>query len=264
MSHEERATQIHPTAIVHPTAVIGQGVQIGPYAIIEEEAVIGDGCIIGAHAIIGKWTTLGKRNRIYPGAIVGNDPQDVKYRGEKTQLIMGDDNIVREYATISRGTVGGGGITRIGNGNMFMTQTHLGHDAQVGDGVILMHGSAVAGHVVIEDMARIGGMVGIHQFTRIGSLCMIGAYSRVAKDVPPFLLVQGSPARPYGVNVVGLRRSGFPPELRLEIQRAYKILYRSGLNVSQAIEEMERVLGNAPEIEHFLRFLRNARRGICM
>lgn len=256
-------TRIHPTAIVHPSASIGEGVTIGPYSIVDEGAKIGDGCAIGAHVVIGKWTSLGKGNRVYTGAVVGNDPQDMKYGGERTELVVGDDNMIREYVTISRGTAGGGGITRVGSSNLIMANAHIGHDVQMGSGVILSHGSALAGHVVVEDNARIGGMVGVHQFTRIGSLCMIGAHSMVTKDVPPFFLVNGNPARPYGVNVVGLRRSGFSPELRMEIQRAYKILYRSGKNVTQAIDEMERVLNSTPEIEHLLRFLRNAERGIC-
>lgn len=263
MPANQANTQIHPTAIVHPDAQIGERVTIGPFAIISEDVQIGDDCTIGPHAIVEKWTTLGKRNRIYAGAVVGNEPQDLKFSGEKTELVIGDDNMVREYATISRGTVGGGGITRIGNGNLVMSNVHVGHDVQMGDGIVLSHGSAVAGHVVIEDKARIGGLVGIHQFTRIGSMTMIGAHSMVIKDVPPFFLVNGDPARPYGVNIVGLRRNGLAPELRMEIQRAYKILYRSGYNVSQAIEQMERVLNSTPEIEHLLRFLRNAERGIC-
>lgn len=255
-------TQVHPTAIVHPKAKIGMGVQIGPYAIVHEDVEIGDGCSIGPHAIVERWTTLGKDNQIFAGAIVGNQPQDLKFSGEMTRLIIGDHNTIREYATISRGTIGGGGDTRIGSNNFIMSHVHIGHDVHVGDGVVLSHGTAVAGHVTIEDRARIGGVVGIHQFTRIGSLAMIGAHSMVTQDVPPYFLVNGNPAHAYGVNIVGLRRSGQSPEVRMEIQRAYKILYRSGYNVSQAIEQMERTLTSMPEIEHLLRFLRNAERGI--
>lgn len=263
MSESERTTRIHPTAIVHPSAELGQGVTIGPYAVVNENVVIGDDCVIGPHAVIDRYTVMGKRNKVYAGAIVGNEPMDLKFQGEHTQLIIGDDNMIREYATISRGTLGGGGVTRIGNGNLIMSNVHVAHDVQIGDGIVISHGTGIAGHVIIEDRARIGGIVGIHQFTRIGALAMVGAHSMVTKDVPPYVLVNGDPAKPFGVNIVGLRRNQFPPELRLEIQKAYKILYRSGYNVTQAIEEMERVLDSTPEIEHFLRFLRNAERGIC-
>lgn len=254
---------IHPTAIVHENAQLGAGVEIGPYAIVHEDVVIGDGCTIGPHAIIERWTTLGKNNRVFAGAVMGNEPQHLNYAGEETYLHIGENNTFREHVTISRGTVDGGGETRIGNDNLFMSAVHVGHDVHIGNRVVLTHGSAIAGHVVIEDGARIGGMAGIHQFTRIGSMAMIGAHSTVTKDIPPYLMVHGNPAHAYGVNTVGLRRNGFSPEVRMEIQRAYKILYRSGYNVSQAIEQMEQDLASTEEIEHLLRFLRNAERGIC-
>lgn len=256
-------TDIHPTAIVHPSAKLGVDVQIGPYAIINEDVEIGDGCLVGPHAIIDRWTTLGKDNRIFAGAVVGSEPQDLKYSGEVTRLVVGDRNVIREYATIGRGTIGGGGETRIGDDNLIMGNVHVGHDVQIGNGVVLSHATAVAGHVILEDRVRVGGVVGIHQFTRIGTMSMIGAHSMVTKDVPPYFLVNGNPAHAYGVNIVGLRRNGLSPEVRMEIQRAYKILYRSGYNVTQAIEQMERALASPPEIEHLLRFLRNAERGIC-
>ncbi len=256
-------TIIHPTAIVHPNAHIGSGVEIGPYSLIGENVVIGDGTKIGAHVIIEGWTTIGRFNKIYHGAVVGNDPQDLKFKGEKSYLIIGDRNIIREYATISRGTAGGGGETRIGNDNLIMSYVHVAHDVQIGNGVVISHASGIAGHVVIEDRVVIGGLAGIHQFTKIGRMAMIGAHSMVTKDVPPYMLVNGNPARAHGVNIVGLRRNGLTPQARLEIQRAYKILYRSNLNVSQAIEVMEERLAGSEEIDHLLRFLRNAERGIC-
>lgn len=263
MSVDGNKTVVHPTAIVHPGAQLGVGVTVGPYAIIEDEVEIGDGTTIGPYAMVKRWTKVGARNRIYAGAIIGNDPQDLKYTGEKTHLIIGDDNIIREYATISRGTAVGGGVTRIGSHNFIMSNVHVAHDVQMGDWIVLSHGTGVAGHVTIEDRVRVGGLVGIHQFVRVGAHAMIGAHSMVTQDVPPFFLVNGNPAHAYGVNIVGLRRDGKSPEVRMEIQRAYKILYRSGFNVSQAIEQMERTLTSIPEIEHLLRFLRNAERGIC-
>ncbi|MBO2521857.1 MAG: acyl-ACP--UDP-N-acetylglucosamine O-acyltransferase [Clostridia bacterium] len=256
-------TKIHPTAIVSPNAQLGVGVEVGPYAIIGDNVVIGDGTRIGPHAVIEGPTTIGKNNKIYAGAVIGNDPQDLKYKGERTYLTIGDNNIIREYATISRGTEHGGGETRIGNNNLIMSYVHVAHDVQMGNHIVIAHASGIGGHVVIEDRVNIGGLCGIHQFTKIGRMAMIGAHSMINKDVPPYVLVTGNPPKLYGVNIVGLRRNGLSPEVRMEIQRAYKILYRSGLNVSQAIERMERELPGIEEIDHFLRFLRSAERGIC-
>lgn len=255
--------KIHPTAIVHPDAIIGNDVEIGPYAIIGPDVDIGDGTKIGPRVIIEGWTVIGKNNKIYAGAIVGNEPQDLKFKGEKTYLFIGDNNIIREYATISRGTAGGGGETRIGNNCLIMSYVHVGHDCQVGNNVVISHGSGIGGHVVIEDRVVIGGLVGVHQFTKIGRMAMVGAHTMVTKDVPPYIIVDGNPAKPYGINIVGLRRNGLSPELRMEIKRAYKILYRSNLNISQAIEQMEQELAGYEEIDHMLRFLRSADRGIC-
>jgi len=256
-------TFVHPTAIVHPKAELGNNVTVGPYAIIGEHVVIGDDTWIGPRAIIEGWTIMGKGNKVYAGSVVGNDPQDLKFKGEKSYLFIGDNNIIREYATISRGTEGGGGETHIGDGNLFMSYVHIAHDCQIGNHVVVAHGSGVGGHVTIEDRAIISGLAGIHQFTKIGKMAMVGAHSMVKKDVPPFLIVDGNPARVAFPNIVGLRRNGVPPEVRADIKRAYKILYRSNLNVSQAIEQMEQELPGTAEIDHFLRFLRNAERGIC-
>lgn len=256
-------TKIHPTAIVHPSARIGAGVEIGPYVVIGEHVEIGDGCRLGAHVVVEGWTKLGANNRVYTGACLGIEPQHLGYKGEETSLIIGDNNVIREYATLCRGTVTGGGETRIGNDNLIMTNVHIGHDVHIGNGVILTHGTGLAGHVIIEDRATIGGLAGIHQYTRVGTMAMVGAHSFVTKDVPPYFLVTGNPAHVYGVNVVGLRRNGIPPEVRREIQRAHKILYRSGNNVTQALEQMDRELTGLYEIEQLLRFVRNAERGIC-
>ncbi|NLK08373.1 MAG: acyl-ACP--UDP-N-acetylglucosamine O-acyltransferase [Firmicutes bacterium] len=256
-------SKIHPTAIVDPNAVIGPEVEIGPFAIIGPEVEIGAGTIIGPRAVIEGWTVIGNNNKIYTGAVVGNDPQDLKFQGEKTRLFLGDNNIVREYATISRGTAGGLGETRIGSNNLIMSYVHIAHDCQVGDHAVIAHASGIAGHVVIEDRVVIGGLAGIHQFTKIGRMSMVGAHTMVVKDVPPFIIVDGNPAKPYGINIVGLRRNGLSPELRTEIKRAYKILYRSNLSVAQAVEQMEQELPGNAEIDHLLRFLRSSDRGIC-
>lgn len=255
--------KIHETAIVHPGAKLGVNVEIGPYAVIGDNVEIGDGTVVGPHAVITGYTIIGKNNKIGAGAAVGSDPQDLKYRGEKSYLFIGDNNIIREYASISRGTEGGGGETRIGNGNLIMTYVHVAHDCKIGNHCVVASGAALAGHVVVEDRVVIGGMAGVHQFCRIGTMAMVGAMSKVSQDVPPYLTVDGHPARAVGINVVGLRRNGLPPAVRQEIKKAYRILYRSGLNVSQAIQKMEQELTNYPEIDHFIRFLRQAERGIC-
>jgi UDP-N-acetylglucosamine acyltransferase len=255
--------KIHQTAIVSPRAVLGKNVEIGPYAIVGDNVEIGDNTIIGPHCVIEGWTRIGANNRIYAGAVVGNEPQDLKYKGEKSYLFIGDGNIIREYATISVGTQDGGGETRLGNHNLIMSYVHVAHDCQIGNNVIISHGTGIGGHVIIEDSAVIGGLSGVHQFTKIGKMAMLGAHSMVTMDVPPFFMVDGNPAKVYGINIVGLRRNGIIPEVRAQIKHAFKILYRSNLNVTQAIEQMEQELTGVPEIDHLLRFLRGSQRGIC-
>lgn len=254
--------KIHETAIIDPSAVIGMNVEIGPFSIIGADVEIGDGTVIGPHVVIQGPTKIGKNNRIFAGANLGSDPQDLKYQGEASYLFIGENNTIREYATITRGTAGGGGETRIGNDNLIMTYAHIDHDCQVGNNCVLVNGSALAGHVIVEDRAIIGGLSGVHQFSRIGRMTMVGACTKVSKDVPPFLLVDGHPAKVMGTNIVGLRRNGISPEIRAEIKRAYKTLYRTNLNVTQAVEQMEQELHGYPEIDHFIRFIRNSERGI--
>lgn len=255
--------RIHPTAIVEPGAKIGTKVEIGPYSIIGANVEIGEEIVIGPHVVIDGWTKIGKRNQIFHGASIGLEPQDMKFKGEETYLFIGDNNIIRENVTIHRGTEEGGGETRIGSNNLIMAYCHIAHDCQLGNHIIMSNATNLAGHVIIEDYAVLAGLTGIHQFVRVGKMAMVGAHSKVVKDVPPYILVDGHPARVNGINVVGLRRNGVSPELRQEIKRAYKFLYRSNLNISQAIEKMDQELETSPEIEHFLRFLRNAQRGIC-
>ncbi len=253
---------IHETAIVHPNAKIGNNVEIGPYAVIGENVEIGDNCIIGPQVSIEGWTTIGIGNRFYHGATIGCEPQDLKFKGEKSFLFIGDNNIFRENVTISRGTEGGGGETRIGNNNLFEACSHVAHDCQVGNNIILGSWAGFAGHVTIEDRAIISPLSGVHQFCKVGKMVMVGFLTKVVKDIPPFVLVDGNPAKACGINVVGLRRNGIDAEVREEIKRAYRILYRSNLPINQAIEQMDQELGGTPEIDHFIRFLRNAERGI--
>lgn len=254
--------EVHETAIVHPNAKIGRNVIVGPYAIIGENVEIGDNCVIGPQVVIEGWTTIGQGNRFFHGCSIGCEPQDLKFRGEKSYLFIGDNNTFRENVTVSRGTEGGGGETRIGNNNLFMAYSHVAHDCQLGSHIVIANCTALAGHVTVEDRAVIGGMSGIHQFTKIGKMVMVGACSKIVKDVPPFVLVDGNPAKVSGINVVGLRRNGIDPQIRDEIKKAYRILYRSSLTVNRAIEQMEQELHGCEEIDHFIRFLRNAERGI--
>ncbi len=251
------------SAVVHPNAKIADDVEIGPYAVIGEHVEIDSGTEIGAHAVIKGWTKLGKNNRIFNGASIGQEPQDLKFDGEKSYLEIGDNNTIREFATIHRGTQEGGGITKIGDNNLIMAYCHVAHDCQLGDDIIMSNSVNLAGHVHVEDGAVIGGLTGVHQFVRIGKMVMVGAASKIVKDVPPYMLVDGNPINVRGINSVGLRRNDIKPKLRRKIKKAYKILYRSDLNVSQAIEKMDQELDSSPMIEHLLRFLRNAQRGIC-
>lgn len=254
--------EIHSTAIVHPNTKIGRNVVIGPYAIIGDNVEIGDNCIIGSHVVIEGWTTIGIGNRFFHGGSIGCEPQDLKFKGEKSFLFIGDNNIFRENVTICRGTDGGGGETRIGNNNLFMAYSHVAHDCQMSNNIILGNCSALAGHVVVEDRAIISGLSGVHQFCKVGKMAMVGFLSKIVKDIPPFVLVDGNPAKVSGINVVGLRRNGIESNVRDEIKKAYRILYRSNHTIGKAIEQMEQELQGTPEIDHFIRFLRSAERGI--
>ncbi len=261
--HVVRLRDVHETAIVNSGAHLGKNVQIGPYVIIEDNVVIGDNTKIDAHVIIRQWTTIGKGCRIHSGACIGNEPQDLKFKGGKTHLVIDDNVIIREHTTISRGTVDGGGETHIGEGAFIMSHVHIAHDCKVGAKCIIVTGSALGGHVEVEDRAILGGMCGVHQFVKIGRIAMIGGCTKVVKDVPPYVSLNGNPPHVCGINVIGLRRNGVSPEVRSEIRKAYKILYRSGLNVSQAIDKINQEFNTSGEIDHFIRFLQKVERGIA-
>lgn len=255
--------KIHETAIVHPLAKLGRDVEVGPYSVIGEDVVVGDGTRIGSHVEIIGPAMIGGNCKVCKGAVIGAEPQDVKYAGEKTGVIIGDNNIIKEYVTISRGTPGGRGTTIIGDDNMIMAYAHVAHDCVIGNGVVITGGAALAGHVAVEDRAVIGGMSGVHQFVRVGSMAMVGGMAKVVKDVPPYFLVDGNPARVIGVNIVGLRRNGLSLEVRAEIRKAYRILYSSGLNLHAALERIKQELANFDEIGHLVEFLESSSRGIC-
>ncbi|MGE5481365.1 MAG: acyl-ACP--UDP-N-acetylglucosamine O-acyltransferase [Bacteroidota bacterium] len=256
-------TRVHPTAVVYPGAQLGQGVTIGPYAVVGEHVILGDETWVGSRAIIEGWTTVGCRNVIGAGAVVGNEPQDLKFKGEQTFLVIGDENEIGDLVTISRGTVTGHGETRIGSGCRIQAQAHVAHDCQLGNEVLVERGAGLSGHVEVEDLAIIGAHAGIHQFSRIGKGALIQAQAMVNKDVPPYVVVGGNIAHVVGLHLDGISRAGLSPRDSQDMKRAFELLYQAGLNVSQAIEQMEQELGGSPEIDRFIRFLRNAERGIC-
>jgi len=249
--------RIHDTAIVHPTAQIGARVEIGPYARIEERAVVGDGTWVGQGAVIGRGATIGRENRIHPYAVLGTPPQDVGYRGEDTRLVVGDRNVFREFFTANRGTSKGEGTTRIGSDGMFMTCSHVAHDCQVGDRVIMANGVLLGGHVHVGDRAVMGGQAAAHHFTRIGRLAFVGGMSRINHDVPPFLITDGAPARVHGPNVVGLRRALVPEETIRALQLAFRILWADeGIPFARGLERLEEQRAGFPEIGELVDFLR--------
>lgn len=258
---ENTTSNIHSTAVVHPDAKIGQGVIIGPGAVIGENVSIGDGTKIGANVVVGGWTTIGQRCELYPGSAVGLEPQDLKFKGEKSFCNIGDETVIRECVTISRAT-GEGEETRIGNNCLFQACTHVAHNCIVGNNVIMSNCAGLAGHVIVEDRVVIGGIAGIHQFVKIGRNAMVGGMAKVVQDIPPYVIADGQPARVIGLNSVGLSRAGISEEVRHDLKQAFRIIYRSGFSLSRAIEEMEMQLNSSVEIENLLRFLRNADRGI--
>ena len=255
-------SKIHPSAVISPSAKIGQNVTILPYTVIGDEVEIGDGSIIGPNAVIAQWTTIGKDCRIFQFASVGEVPQDLKFKGEKSFTFIGDRTVIREGATIHRAT-GEGNETRVGSDCLLMAYIHVAHNCTLGNHVIMSNLASCAGHATVEDRVVIGGMAGVHQFVKIGRNAMVGGMSKLVQDVVPYTIVDGHPAKVVGLNNVGISRAGVPLESRRLIKKAYKILYRSGLSLSEAIAVIEQEVDSCEEVEHFLRFLRNAERGIC-
>ncbi len=256
-------TVIHPTAVVSPSAEIGAGVQIGPFAIVGDNVTIGDGGVIEARATLERNVRLAANVTIGSGTIIGGDPQDLKFKGEETWVEIGEGTRIREYSTINRGTAQSW-KTSVGKGCFLMSYVHLAHDCHIGDGVIISNGTQLAGHVTIEDRAILSGLVAVHQFAKIGRHAFVGGCSRVAKDVPPFIKAVGNPVKLYGLNSVGLQRSGFPDDTIRELKRAYRLFFRSELNVSQAMTRARAELQQLDEIEHFLSFLEASERGTAI
>ena len=253
---------IHETAVVAPTARIAKNVEIGPYAVISDHVQVGEGTKIGPHVVIKEWTQIGRDCHIFQGASIGEVPQDLKFKGEKSYTFIGDRTTIRECATVHRAT-GEGEETRIGDDCLLMAYTHIAHNCVLGNRIIMSNAAMLAGHAIVEDGVVIGGMAGVHQFVKIGRNAMIGGTSKLVQDVVPFTMVDGHPARAVGLNSVGISRAGIPINVRRRIKQAYKILYRSGLNLTQAIAVIEQEVDTCEEIDHLLRFLRNAERGIC-
>ena len=252
---------IDETARIHPSAKISNNVTIGPWVLIGEKVTIGAGTKIDAHAVVSKHTTIGENNHIHSHAVVGGDPQDLSYAGEETWLEMGNDNVVREFVTINRGSAKTEKITRVGNNNCFLSYSHVAHDAVIGDHVLFVNSSSIAGHVTVDDYAIIGAYVAVHQFTRIGAYSFLVHAAQVSHDIPPFMLVKGSPGVPIALNVVGLRRQGFKASLLRELKKAYRILYRDNLPLQTVEEELKLLADETPEINLILDVMRSSKRG---
>jgi UDP-N-acetylglucosamine acyltransferase len=253
---------IHPAAIVHPEARLHPSVQVGPFSVIGPRVKIGEGTVIASHVVIEGDTTLGKKNRVFQFASVGAIPQDLKYGGEPTQLVIGDGNTIRESATLHIGTAGGGGVTRVGNNNLVMAYAHVAHDCQVGNGCVIANGVALAGHVEVGDHAILGGLSAVHQFTRIGTHSFIAGGAMVNMDVPPYCTAQGDRAELAGLNTVGLSRHGYSEEQIGRIKEAYRTLFRSKMGLNEAIAKVKAEHGGHPEIDSLLDFIGAAKRGI--
>jgi UDP-N-acetylglucosamine acyltransferase len=250
--------EAHPTAVISPRARIAHGTRVAAYVVIEDDVQIGEGCEIGAHAVLKRFTTLGARNRVFEHATLGGEPQDVKFRGEPSRLLVGDDNLIREGVTIHRAS-GDGEATVVGHRNFLMIGVHIAHNCRVGDDNVFANGAALAGHIVVEDHAFLSNDVGCHQFVRIGRYAMIGGKSKIVQDVLPFFTTDGNPARVRGLNLVGLRRAGFSPESRRALRRAHRLLFREGLPFASALAALAEF--DDEHVQHLAEFIRASRRG---
>jgi UDP-N-acetylglucosamine acyltransferase len=254
-------TSIHPSAIVHPGAYLGTGVTVGPYAIIEDQVHIGDGTVIDAGAQIKRFTTLGAKNHVHSMACVGGEPQDLKFGGEESTLVIGDRNRIREFSTIHRGTEGGGGVTRVGSDNLMMAYSHIAHDCVVGDNNVLANAATLAGHVTVGNEVVVGGLSAVHQFVNIGDFAFIGGKTGVAQDVPPFMLAVGERATLRGLNLIGLRRHGFSSEEISALKSAYKLIWRSNQERNEVMQQVETELGSFQQVMKLIDFIRSSKRG---
>jgi UDP-N-acetylglucosamine acyltransferase len=248
---------------VAASAKLGEGVKVGAFAVVGEEVELGEGCVLHAHAVVQGPSSFGKNNVFYPFSVIGGDPQDYTYRGERTELAAGDGNIFREYVTVSRGTEKGGGKTNLGSGNFLLAYSHVGHDCQIGDQTLFVNGATLAGHVTVEDFATIGALSPVHQFCRIGRYAYIGASTVITQDVPPFSrVVTERETKSFGINAIGLERKGFSAERLKALKTAYRLLLRSRMNTTQALAEMRKTLSESADVQELIRFIESAERGI--
>jgi len=254
--------EIHQTAVVSPRAELAQGVKIGPYSIIGDHVKIGQGTVVSAHVVIEGHTQIGERNTIYPFASIGTPPQDIGYRGEETRLIIGNDNLIREFTTINRATTKQDWVTVIGNENYLMAYAHVAHDCRLGNRIIMSNAATLGGHITIGDHAILGGLVAVHQFVRIGAYAFLGGKSGVDRDVPPFMITAGPRAKLYGINRRGLRRQGFSQEVIDGLKKAYRIIWRENRSLSEGINQAKREIPSFPELETLLDFLEGSKRGV--
>ncbi len=255
-------SNIDPRAIVSPQAELAADVTVGAYTVIGPGVKIGAGTWVGPHAVINGPTTIGEQNKIFQFSSIGDAPQDLKYKGEPTRLEIGDRNVFREFTTMNRGTVGGGGVTTIGSDNLFMAFTHVAHDCHVGNRCVLANYATLGGHVFLGDWVIMGGYAGIHQFTKVGAHAFLGNNAAVTRDVPPYVMAVGSPAVPHSINSEGLKRRGFTPEQIRNLKNAYRVLYRSDLKLSDAVEELTRRAATQPELKPLVDFIGDSTRSI--
>jgi UDP-N-acetylglucosamine acyltransferase len=254
---------IHSTAIIHPRAQIAEDVDVGPYTIVGEHVVIERGVKIKSHVRLDGWTRIGANCRIYSFAVLGEEPQDLKFGGEASELVVGPGNVFREFVTVHRGTAEGGGKTVIGSNNLFMAYSHVAHDCVIGNRVVMANAATLGGHIEIQDFAIVGGLSAVHQYVRIGSYAFVSGLTGVPRDIPPYALAAGNRARLYSLNLVGLRRHRFAAEVIQRLKRAYRILFRSNLPLQKAKERVRQEIPSTPEVETLLRFIEESRRGVC-
>jgi UDP-N-acetylglucosamine acyltransferase len=255
---------IHPSAIIDPTAEIAEGVDIGPFCIVHGNVKIGRGSKLHSSVVIGQWTEIGEKNEIFPGAVIGVAPQDLRYSGERAYTRVGHRNVIREYVTVHRAS-DAEGTTSIGDDNLIMAYTHVAHNCILGNQIIIANSCGLAGHVEIEDMAVLGGMCGLHQFTRVGKLAMLGGMAQIRQDVPPFSMVDGQPARIFGMNIRGMQRRGINKDSRQALKGCYRLILQSGLNLTQALASIRASIDQTDEVRHLIRFLESpSKMGVCI
>jgi UDP-N-acetylglucosamine acyltransferase len=255
--------KIHPQAIVSPTAKLGAGVEVGAFAVVGADVELGDGCVVQTHAVVHGPSRFGAENVFHPFSVIGGDPQDYTFHGEHVQLEAGNGNIFREHVTVSRGTTKGGGVTRLGDNNFFLSYSHVGHDCQIGSNTLFVNGATLAGHVTVQDFVTLGAFSPVHQFCRLGKYSYIGACTVITQDVLPFsLIVTERETKCFGANTIGLERKGFSPERIQALQRAFRLLARSKKNTTQALEEMRKTLGDSADVQEMIAFTEKAERGI--